>query len=91
LCIKAGVIARAPQTRATDAEAEALLREALTLAKAQSAKAVELRAAESLTRLLDRQGRGDEGRAILRAIFEWFTEGFDCPLLVDARALLESP
>ena len=44
----------------------------------------------SLARLRQRQGRRDEARAALAAVYGTFTEGFTTPDLVDARALLET-
>jgi predicted ATPase len=54
-----------------------------------SAKAWELRATITLARLLERQGKRDEARAMLSEIYNWFTEGFDTADLKDAKALLE--
>ena len=54
-----------------------------------SAKAWELRATMSLARLLDRQRHRDEARAMLAAIYNWFTEGFDTADVKDAKALLD--
>jgi hypothetical protein len=42
----------------------------------------------SLARLLERQGRRDEARAMLTEIYNWFTEGFDTADLKDAKALI---
>ena len=53
------------------------------------AKAWELRATMSLARLLAKQGRRDEARAMLAEIYDWFTEGFDTADLKDAKALLD--
>jgi tetratricopeptide (TPR) repeat protein len=64
-------------------------REAVELAKTMSAKSWELRATISLARLLAKQGRSDEARAMLADIYNWFTEGFDTPDLKDAKALLD--
>jgi len=50
----------------------------------------ELRATMSLARLWQRQGKREEARQALAAIYGWFTEGFDTPDLQEARALLES-
>ena len=69
--------------------AEADLRTALTLARRMGAKALELRAATSLARLLRDTGRRDEARTMLAEIYNWFTEGFDTADLKDAKALLE--
>ncbi len=43
----------------------------------------------SLARLLEKQGRRDEARAMLAEIYGWFTEGFDTADLKDAKALLD--
>ncbi len=69
--------------------AEADFREAIALAQKMQAKAWELRATMSLARLLASQGRRDDARTILADIYNWFTEGFDTPDLLDAKALLE--
>ncbi len=69
--------------------AEADFREAIALARKMSAKSWELRATTSLARLLMAQGKRDEARAMLAAIYGWFTEGFDTADLIDAKALLE--
>jgi predicted ATPase len=70
-------------------EAEACFRRALTIARRQQAKSLELRAAMGLTRLYVKQGRQAEARPILAECYDWFTEGFDTPDLQEARALLE--
>jgi len=75
-------------SRAT-ASAEGCFREAIEIAKGQSAKWWELRATTSLARLLASQGRRDEARAMLAGIYNWFTEGFDTADLKDAKALLD--
>jgi len=72
--------------------AEADFREAIALAQKMSAKSFELRAATSLARLLMKQGKRDEARAMLLEIYNWFMEGFDTADQKDAKALLdESP
>jgi predicted ATPase len=53
-------------------------------------EALELRAAMSLARLWQRQGRGDEARELPAPVYGGFTEGFDTPDLMEARALLEA-
>jgi predicted ATPase len=70
-------------------EAEAGFRRALDVARAQQARALELRAVLSLGRLYRRQGRPAEARPLLAETYGWFTEGFDTPDVRDARALLE--
>jgi class 3 adenylate cyclase/predicted ATPase len=62
---------------------------AIEIARRQGAKSLELRATVSLARLLDKQGRRDEARAMLADIYKWFTEGFGTADLKDAQALLE--
>ena len=69
-------------------EAEAWLQRALDVSRRQEAKALELRAAMSLSRLWQQQGKQAEARALLAPIYGWFTEGFDTADLQDAKALL---
>jgi hypothetical protein len=38
--------------------------------------------------LWDKQGRRDEARAMLREIYNWFTEDFDTADLNDAKQIL---
>ena len=57
-------------------------------ARRQQSRAWELRATMSLARLWQRQGRHDEARAALTAVYDTFTEGFTTPDLVDTAALL---
>jgi hypothetical protein len=64
-------------------------REAIEIARRQSAKSLELRTAVSLARLLRDTNRRDEAHTVLAEIYTWFTEGFDLTDLKDARALLE--
>jgi predicted ATPase len=64
-------------------------RTAIEIAQRQSAKSWELRATTSLARLLDEQGRRDEGRQMLGDIYAWFTEGFDTVDLREAKAPLD--
>jgi predicted ATPase len=69
-------------------DAEACFRRALSVARQQRAKSLELRAAMSLTRLYRKQGRKAEVRPALAECYGWFAEGFDTPDLQEARALL---
>jgi class 3 adenylate cyclase/predicted ATPase len=71
------------------AEAEAWLQRALDVARRQHAKSLELRAALSLSRLWQQQGKRDEARQLLAPIYGWFTEGFDTADLQEAKALLQ--
>jgi predicted ATPase len=70
-------------------EAEACFRQAFVIARRQQAKSLELRAAMSLTRLYQKQGRPAEARPMLAECYGWFTEGFDTPDLQEAKLLLE--
>jgi predicted ATPase len=69
--------------------AERYYRQAIAVAKRQSAKLFQLRASTSLARLWRDQGRRTEALDLLGPIYNWFTEGFDAPDLKDAKALLE--
>ena len=69
-------------------EAEACMHKALDVARHQGAKSLELRAAMSLARLRQRQGKRAEAHALLAPIYRWFTEGFDTADLQEAKALL---
>jgi class 3 adenylate cyclase/predicted ATPase len=69
--------------------AEELYRKALSIAQKQQAKLWELRAAVSLARLWDEQGRRAAARDLLSPAYSWFTEGFDTPDLKEAKALLD--
>ena len=53
-------------------EAESHLKKAIDLARAQSAKSLELRAVVSLAELWRTQGKSDEARALLEPICRWF-------------------
>jgi class 3 adenylate cyclase/DNA-binding winged helix-turn-helix (wHTH) protein/predicted ATPase len=70
-------------------EVEACFQQALAAARGQQAKSLELRAATSLARLWQQQGKRAEARVLLAPVYDWFTEGFDTADLQDARALLE--
>jgi predicted ATPase len=71
------------------AEAEACFHKAIEIARQQSAKSLELRAAVSLARLWQQQGKQHAARNILSEIYGWFTEGFDTVDLKEAKALLQ--
>jgi len=77
------------QNSSNGAEAQSCFRRAIEIARKQSAKSFELRATTSLARLLAKQGRRDEARAMLAEIYGWFTEGFGTADLKDAQALLD--
>jgi predicted ATPase len=72
-----------------EAEAEACFYKAIEIAQQQQAKSLELRAAMSLGRLWQQQGKKEEARQLLAEIYGWFTEGFDTKDLQEAKALLK--
>jgi tetratricopeptide (TPR) repeat protein len=69
--------------------AEERFRTALRIAGAQGAKSLELRAANSLARLMLNQGRHDEARALIEPVYNFFTEGFTTGDLKEAKALIQ--
>jgi predicted ATPase len=71
-------------------EAETWFRQALDIARRQQAKSLELRAAMSLSRLWQQQGRRADAYQLLAPVYGWFTEGFDTADLQDAKALLDA-
>ena len=70
-------------------ESETCFHQALSVARSQQAKSLELRAATSLARLWQSQGKRDEARELLGEVYGWFTEGFDTADLKDAKVLLD--
>jgi predicted ATPase len=70
-------------------EAEACFQQARAIARQQQAQSWELRAAMSLARLWQQQGKRAEARDLLAPIYGWFTEGFATADLQEAKALLE--
>ncbi len=70
-------------------DAELCFERALDISRSQEAKSLELRAAMSLARLWQQQGKGDEARRLLGECYTWFTEGFDTADLKEAKALLD--
>jgi predicted ATPase len=62
---------------------------AVEVARRQSARSWELRAATDLARLWRKQGKREEAQQVLAEIYGWFSEGFDTPDLKEAEALLE--
>jgi predicted ATPase len=70
-------------------EAEACFQQALDIARHQQAKSLELRAATSLARLWQSQGKRQDACELLEPVYGWFTEGFDTADLQDAKVLLD--
>ncbi len=71
-------------------QAEACFHQALHISRKQQAKSLELRAAMSMARLWQQQGKGADGRRLVGETYRWFSEGFDSHDLTEAKALLES-
>jgi predicted ATPase len=70
-------------------EAEIAFRRAIAIAHGQEAKLLELRAALSLARIWPTHSCPTEVRQLITSLYQWFSEGFDLPDLVAARALIE--
>jgi predicted ATPase len=70
-------------------EAERCLTNAIELSRKQGAKWFELRASRSLSRYQLDLHRVNEARETMTPVFEWFTEGFDTPDFLEAKALLD--
>jgi hypothetical protein len=79
------------KTGASDAAsaADALFRRSLDMARQQDALSWELRAATSLARLWQNQGRMRQAHDLLMPVYGRFTEGFGTADLMTARTLLE--
>jgi predicted ATPase len=78
------------EAREAESRAEACFQRAIDVARAQAARALELRGATSLAYLWHRQGRRNEARDLLEPVYAWFTEGFDTADFREARAMVES-
>jgi predicted ATPase len=79
------LLAQSPDNQA---EAEACFQQAIAIAQNQQAKSLELRAAVSLSRIWQQQGKRQEAHDLLAPVYSWFTEGFDTADLQEAQALL---
>jgi predicted ATPase len=86
--LRGGLLLRHERVQRNVVAAEQDFQHALALARHQQAKALELRAAISLSRLWQ-QDRRDDACELLAPIYDWFTEGFDTADLQEAKALLE--
>ena len=76
-------------SQGNEIEAETSFGTAIEVARHQQAKSWELRATTSLARLWRTQGRTVDARDALAKVYGWFTEGFDTPDLIEAKALLD--
>jgi predicted negative regulator of RcsB-dependent stress response len=61
---------------------------AVATAQEQSAKLLELEAVHRLARLWQKQGKDNQAKQMLQEVYDWFTEGFDTPILIEARELM---
>ena len=86
---EAGTVGGAHPTATAEADVEACFLRAIDIARRQQAKSLELRAAMSLARLWQNQGKKIEAHELLSEIYGWFTEGFETKDLQEAKALLE--
>ena len=77
------------QSSGNATEAKTCFHQAITIAQSQQAKSWELRAATSLARLWQQQGKRREAHDLLAPVYHWFTEGFDTADLQEAKALLD--
>jgi predicted ATPase len=77
------------QSSDNQAEVQSCFQQAIAIAQNQQAKSFELRAATSLARLWQQQGKRQEAQDLLASVYHWFTEGFDTADLKDAKALLD--
>jgi predicted ATPase len=77
------------QTVPDESQAETCFHQAFDIARRQQAKSWELRAATSLARLWQSEGKCQEAYDLLAPVYGWFTEGFDTADLMDGRALLQ--
>ncbi len=77
-----------PQSPDNHVEVEGCFQHAIRSAQRQHAKSLELRAATSLARLWQQQGKRTEAYELLAPVYAWFTEGFDTTDLQEAKTLL---
>jgi predicted ATPase len=80
------LLAHSPADQTT---AAAYLHQALEVTRRQQAKSLELRAATSLARLWQSQGKRQDAYDLLAPVYEWFTEGFDTADVQEAKELLD--
>jgi predicted ATPase len=71
-------------------EVEACFREALTTARRQKAKLLELRAATSFAEWLVQNGARIRAREVLLPIYDSFSEGANCADVREARVILDN-
>ena len=69
--------------------AEGAYHRAIEIAKLDGTKLLELEAVKRLVILWEDQGKADQGYPILKEVYNWFTEGFETPMLIEAKEMLE--
>jgi predicted ATPase len=69
--------------------AELFFQRALDISKRQAERINQLRAAMAMARLWREHGKRVEARDLLAPVYGWFTEGFDAPVLKEAKVLLD--
>jgi predicted ATPase len=74
---------------ANSTEVEESYQKSLAVSREQCSRLLELRTSVSLARLWLSQGKRDEAYQLLAPIYNWFTEGFDMPDLIEAKKLLD--
>jgi predicted ATPase len=77
------------QSAPATAKAEVCYKKALKVARMQQARSLELRAADGLARLWGEQGERQKAVDLLAPVCSWFSEGFDTPDLIGAKAILD--
>jgi len=82
-------IAHSPIHPFTHSSPEDCFQKAIDIARQQQAKSLELRAATSLARLWQSQGKKAEAHRLLSDVYHWFTEGFDTKDLQEAKTLID--
>jgi hypothetical protein len=70
-------------------KAEYCFGKALEIAVSQKARSLELRAAVSMAKLLTDTPRKNESLSYLNELVNWFQEGLELPIMVEARAILK--
>jgi ATP/maltotriose-dependent transcriptional regulator MalT len=86
LRLKGSILLAMPEHRVEDAEK--CFMESLRLSRSHGSRAWELRTATDLAAHWTGQKRAEDARALLRPVFEQFTEGLDMPDLKAAKSLL---
>jgi len=76
------------QREAQASQVKSAYQQAITCARDLENKWEELQTMAHFARWLKNQGRRDEARTMLAAIYNWFTEGFDTADLKDTKTLL---